>query len=53
MIDLLLQCLIAGHTEIGPSLYEIDLLCVDSSVVTYVVQQIPEGHHGAVTSREY
>ena len=27
MIELVLQCLIVGHKEIGPSLYETDLLC--------------------------
>jgi len=34
MINLVLQCIIAGHTEIGPSLYETDLLCPKVGIVT-------------------
>ena len=34
MINLVLQCLIAGHKEIGPSLYETDLLCPKVGIVS-------------------
>jgi hypothetical protein len=33
MIEVVLQCLIAGHKEIGPSLFETDLLCPSIGLV--------------------
>ena len=34
MIELVLQCLIVGHKEVGPSLFETDLLCPQVGIVT-------------------
>ena len=36
MIELVLTCLIVGHKEIGPSLFETDLLCPKIGIVTLV-----------------
>ena len=33
MIELVLGCIIAGHKEIGPSLYETDLVCPQFNLV--------------------
>ena len=33
MIELVLGCIIAGHKEIGPSLYETDLVCPQINLV--------------------
>ena len=33
MIELVISCIIAGHKEIGPSLFETDLVCPESGLV--------------------
>ena len=48
MMNVLLQCLIAGHKEIGPSLYETDLLCPAVGLVLITYQSTEQNARSSI-----